>query len=184
MNKDLHTAPRRKTDHPALALTESERTDYLMAVGSLVLADGVIDEREMARLRGLCNVLALSGAGEEAVVASASRPDRGNVEKVLASLKQDNALCVALLTDALTIVFADGKLEPAETEHVATFTRALSVPTAQAVLIARHVERVLASEADEPRSGALSKDLATGFTAAADAPRARAFRWLDAIVRR
>src|SRR5262249_52487513 len=97
-------------DHAALALTESERIDYLTVVASLVFADGVIDEREMVRLRSLCKALALSTPGEDAVVASASGPDRGQVEKILADIKQDNALCIALLTDALIIVFADGKL--------------------------------------------------------------------------
>jgi uncharacterized tellurite resistance protein B-like protein len=175
---------RPKPDHAGLALTEPERIDYLTAIASLVLADGVIDEREVARLRGLCNALAVSAEGEETVVAAASDPSRGTVGKVLANMKQDNALCIALLTDALTIVFADGRLERAETEHVASFARALSIPTAQAVLIARHVERVLASEAGAPPSGALSKDLAAGFTAEANAPRAVASRWLNGIVRR
>jgi uncharacterized tellurite resistance protein B-like protein len=162
----MNTA-RPKADHAALALPASERIDYLMAVASLVLADGVIDEREIARLRGLCSALGVSAAGEKAVVAAVSDAHRGNVEKLLANIKKDSGLCIALLTDALSIVFADGKLEGAETEHVAAFARALSVPTAQAVLIARHVEGILASEGDEPPRGALSKDLAAGFTSLA-----------------
>jgi uncharacterized tellurite resistance protein B-like protein len=165
MTKKRKTVPS-KTNHAALALTESERIDYLMAVASLVLADGVIDEREMHRLHDVCDALAVSAEGKQKVVAAASSPDRAGVDRILADLKQDNGLCVSLLTDALTIVFADGAVERGETQHVAAFARALSVPTAQAVLIARHVERVLASETDEPVSGALSKDLAAGFTAA------------------
>lgn len=152
-----------KTDHAALSLPESERIDYLRVIASLVLADGVIDEREIVRLRALCSALAVSPAGEETVVAAASGSDRRNVERILANIKQDNGLSVALLTDALTIAFADGKLERTETGCVAAFARALSIPTAQAVLIARHVERVLASEGSEP----LSKDLAAQLTAEA-----------------
>jgi uncharacterized tellurite resistance protein B-like protein len=171
-----------QTDHAALVLTESERIDYLTAVASLVLADQEIDERETARLRGLCKALGVSAAGEDAVIASASAPNHKKVAEIIADIKKDNALSVALLTDALVIVFADGKLAQGETETVATLARALSVPTSQAVLIARHVEKVLAAEGNEPASGQgapLSKDLATGLTAdSAALPKAGPIRWL------
>ena len=174
------------TKHPARELPEAERIDYLSVVASLVLADHEVDEKEIARLRDLCRTLGVSDAGQEAVLAAAARPEPEVLDEILARLKRNVPLRYSLLTDAVVIVFADGKVADAEPQEIARLGRALEVAPFQIGLISRYVESVILGRAGHSDEQALSRELGLGLVAegrGAVGPGAAAIRWLHNALR-
>jgi uncharacterized tellurite resistance protein B-like protein len=140
-----------------------ERLDYLIVVASLAAADHEIDDAELVPLEELCRELALSDADRDTVLATARQPDPARVDASLARLKQDVALRVRLLTDAIAIVFADGKIAPLESQRIAQLGEALEIHPAQIGLIARYAEAVILGHTDQQT---LSRALEEGVVVA------------------
>ncbi len=136
----------------------SERVDYLIVVASLVTADHEVKDAELAMLEELCRDLAVPAPGKDAVLAIARTPDPAAVEASVARLKPQVALRQSLLTDAIVIVFADGKVAPGESQVIAHLAEQLEVPPAQVALIGRYVEGVILGKDHQ----ALSKELGEG----------------------
>lgn len=143
--------------------TEVERVDYLTVVASVVSADREASADELATLEELCRDAGLSDAQREAVVATAHGPDAAVVDAAIARLRRNVALRVDLVTDAIAIVFADGKVAPTESAVIARLGRALGVPQAQLGMLGRYVESVVLQRGD---GGGLSRELGDGVAAA------------------
>jgi uncharacterized tellurite resistance protein B-like protein len=157
--------------HPARTLPEDQRVDYLLVVAAVAFADGQVAEEELATVTDLCDALDITGTRREEILAAARRPDQDRVDQILDAMT-DPATRQALLTDVITVVYADGRVGMGEAEEVARFAERLKIGTSQAVLIARYVEGAIGTAAgagstngadDEP----LTDELADGLTAVA-----------------
>jgi hypothetical protein len=84
--------------HAARSLPEEKRLEYLIAVASLVYADGDVDETELAVLRKLGAVLEITPAGMEKVVAAAKSPDHAQVAGILAHFRGEDLRYALLAT--------------------------------------------------------------------------------------
>jgi len=140
----------------------SERVDYLIVVASVVASDREVRESELRAVEELCQEAQISDSDRARVLAVAREHDRAVMAASLARIKEDVALRVRLLQDAITIVFADGKLEPGESDVIDELGRALDVAPAQIALIAREVEATILGHKDEQR---LSRELGAGVAA-------------------
>jgi uncharacterized tellurite resistance protein B-like protein len=163
--------------HPAHDLPEAARIEYLTVVASFVLADHEADALELGQIGEMCRTLGLSDAAKDQVLAAAKAPDASAVDAMLARLKKDIPLRVALLTDAIVIAFADGKVAPTESRDIARLADAIEIETGQVALLGRYVESVILDR-DEKQ---LSRELGKGV--AAQHP-GHVIRWLHKLFRR
>ena len=139
--------------HPAEGLSLEDRLAYLRAVAALVSVDADINSAELDSVHHLAESL---GVEPDALDfdAFARDPDIALVEGALtqaATLGMGHAL----LTDAITIVFADGRIEPAESKVIAHYAGRLRVPMGQVVMLARYVAQAHAT----PDSPTLTHEL-------------------------
>src|SRR5262249_51193669 len=178
-------------DHPARALPEPHKIEYLLAVAQFVWADGVVHKQEMRRLSDVCEALALSEKGREALSAGAAEPDDTRVEAAVRWIKEDVALRFSLVADAILISFADGILADPEASEIVALARRMSVEKEQAMAMARYVEGLLRvpSHKTDPSIRILSlqleKALAETDAAAAAATVAPERRsWIRDLLRR
>jgi uncharacterized tellurite resistance protein B-like protein len=172
-------------DEPHLAhdVPEAHRLDYLTVVASLVAADQEVADAELVPLKALCDELALPDAARAAVLATARKPDAAAVEQCLRRVRKHVGLRVALLSDAIVIVFADGKVTPAESQEIARLGDALGIAPAQIELVARYVESVIMGDEDE--ADELAEQLGKGVAAAEHGARhPGAIRWLHRLFHR
>jgi uncharacterized tellurite resistance protein B-like protein len=170
----LRTMAGMEEPHAASELTMDKRVDYLVAVASIVYADGRATTDELAVLGMLCSVLDLTPRGVEVVVAAARRPDPARVAEIVAGLEGDR-LKHALLTDAILVAFADGRVAYEETREIAEFADALGIGIAQAALIGRYVEEIIVAADGHDLSKALAEGLAETH---AQLQPARGVKWL------
>ena len=160
--------------HAASELTMDKRVDYLVAVASIVYADGRATTDELAVLGMLCSVLDLTPRGIDVVVAAAQKPDPARVAEIVAGLEGDR-LKHALLVDAILVAFADGRVAREETREIAEFADAVGIGHAEAALIGRYVEEVIV----EAEGHELSKALALGLAEShAQLQPPRGVKWL------
>jgi uncharacterized tellurite resistance protein B-like protein len=160
--------------HAARDLPEERRYDYLVAIASVVCADGEVAEPELAVLRTLCDVLALPPGTCQKVLDGAKTPDLARVQEILANFR-DEPLRFALMTDAILVTYADNKVAAGESKEIAEFADALGMTTSQAAMIGRYVEEVVVAH----EGHALSKALAEGLAdAAAHVHPPRGVKWL------
>jgi tellurite resistance protein len=160
--------------HAAAELMMDKRVDYLVAVASIVYADGTASPDELAVLTMLCTVLDLTPRGVEVVVDAARRPDAARVAEIVAGLEGDR-IKHALLTDAILVAFADGRVAREESREIAEFASALGVSAAHASLIGKYVEEVIVEAQGHELSRALSEGLAESH---AEPQPARGVKWL------
>lgn len=143
--------------HPAEALSLEERIAYLRAVAALVSVDSNIDASELDAIHVLAEGLHVDKQALD-VDAFAKDPDISLVEDALSKVEL-SGLGHALLTDAITIAFADGEVDPDESKVIAHYAHRLHVPIAQAGMLARFV-----AQAHEAKEGhALETELIAGL---------------------
>ena len=178
-------------DHPARALPEPQKIEYLLAVAQFVWADGVVAQQEMRRLVNVCEALALSDAGREQLITAAAEPDPRRVDKAVGWIKEDVALRFSLMADAILISFADGILADPEADEIVALARRLSVETEQAMAMARYVEGLLRapSHKTDPSIRILSLQLEkalaeTDAKAASETVAAERRSWFRDVLRR
>ena len=140
----------------------AERLDYLIVLASVIGADGDVEPLELAALEGLCRDVQIADDDRARVLAIARDRDAAVIDASLARIKRDVGLRHSLLTDAITIVFADGKIAPGESEVIEQLGEALEIAPAQIALIARNVEATILGHKDEQ---ALSRELGAGVAA-------------------
>ena len=160
--------------HAASELHMDRRVDYLVAVASIVHADGNASPDELAVISMLCNVLDLTPRGVDVVLGAARRPDAARVAEIVAALEGDR-LKHALLTDAILVSFADGRVAREESREIAEFASAVGISAAEASLIGKYVEEVIV----EAEGHSLSRALAEGLAEINAVPQpARGVKWL------
>ena len=139
-------------------IPESERLDYLIVVASGGGAARRVRDTGGAPREAMCRGLA--DADRERVLAIARAHDAAQVDASLERMKGDIALRVSLMTDAIVIVFADGKVAPGESELLARIGHALDLHPGQIQLIARTVEATIAGGGDQHLSRELGEGVA------------------------
>lgn len=144
--------------HPAASLALAERVAYLRAVTALVSVDSDIAPAELDSIHHLADELGVDRAALD-VDAFAKDPDIALVEDEL-SRAEGLGLAHALLTDAITIAFADGKIDPDESKVLAHYAHRLHVPVAQAGMIARFVAATHATKDGAAMSAELTQEIA------------------------
>jgi uncharacterized tellurite resistance protein B-like protein len=146
--------------HPAEALSLDDRIAYLRAVAALVAVDAKIEDSEIAAIHALAAELHVDGAHLD-VDAFARDPDVALVESALSRI-HTLELGHALLTDAITMAYADGEVAPDESRVITHYAHRLHVPIAEAGLLARYVASMHAAPDGHP----LDHDLIAGIAAA------------------
>jgi uncharacterized tellurite resistance protein B-like protein len=114
-----------KKQHDARDLPLTERVDYLMVVASMAGADVVIDQAEKDRLRELCGELGLPERETAAVLSACQRPT-ASIERHIDGLKS-SPLRFTLLSDCVSLAYADGDYGKDERREVESLARALGV---------------------------------------------------------
>jgi uncharacterized tellurite resistance protein B-like protein len=148
--------------HPALDTPEPERADYLTVIASMAFADDEADERELERVRDLCNVLELSEESASRVVAVASGKAPPNIDETLTRLRQSE-LKFALMVDAIDIAYADDEIVPAEAEELHHLAEILHIDAGQLEMLQRYVE---ARTHHEHKDSEANREVATGLASA------------------
>jgi len=128
--------------HPALKLPSEERAAYLRIVASLAAADGIVNDAEIAHLRGACGDLGLSAAETGAVIAAAEEPDHAKLDEDVRLLRR-SALRFTLLCDLLFIAHADDTYSDEERNEVFAIGDALGITEGQRLALNRYVTAVL-----------------------------------------
>jgi uncharacterized tellurite resistance protein B-like protein len=111
--------------HEAHDIPLSERVDYLTIVASMAGADVSIAPEELEKLRELCKALDLPPRETEQVLATSRRPT-AMIDRHFEALKA-SPLRFALLSDCLSLAYADGEYAESERKEIAALARALDV---------------------------------------------------------
>ena len=119
--------------HAALNVPLSERVDYLTIIASMAGADVSIAQEELHKLRELCRALELPERQTEQILATARRPT-ASIDRHLDSLKT-SPLRFTLLSDCLSLAYADGEYAKSERKEIAALASALGVDNAQLAML-------------------------------------------------
>src|SRR5688500_2431091 len=95
--------------HPARMLDVEKRVQYMTIVAAIVYADRHIADEEIARLTDLCAALGLDGEAVYRVTQAARSPAETTIHAALATFHESD-LRYALLSDIVTLAYADGKV--------------------------------------------------------------------------
>lgn len=124
--------------HDARDLPLQQRIDYLMIVASMAGADVVLDQAEMDQLKNLCGELGLPEKETEKILTASHRPT-ASIERHLEGLK-GSPLRFTLLSDCISLAYADDVYGKDEQHEVHELARALDVSTEQLAAIEKFVE--------------------------------------------
>lgn len=178
-------------EHVAIKLTEARRLDYVAVIASMVYADGVVDPNERQLLVSLCSALNLGPAHAEQLLGAAGASGRPDARPLAAKFTDNYELRLSLLTDAIVMAFADGKVCDEEAEAIKAFAAVLDLTAAQAALIGRYVATVQgASPAMQaPTDSLFGRKLARGIgtgevESVPDERQQGVIRWLMKMLRR
>src|SRR5215471_18208894 len=119
--------------HQAHDIPLAERVDYLTIIASMAGADVSLAPEEMAKLRELCRALELPERETQGILDTAHRPT-ASIERHLDSLKS-SPLRFALLSDCLSLAYADGEYAKSERKEIASLAKALEVTDEQLVAL-------------------------------------------------
>ncbi len=111
--------------HDAHDVSLAERVDYMTVIASMAGADVSLAPEEMAKLRELCRALELPERETRAILDTAHRPT-ASIERHLEALKS-SPLKFALLSDCLSLAYADGEYAKSERTEIASLAKALNV---------------------------------------------------------
>jgi uncharacterized tellurite resistance protein B-like protein len=136
--------------HEALGVPLAERVDYLMIIASMAGADVVLASAETDKLRQLCRQLELSEGETQRVLAAAHRPT-ATVERHLDALKA-SPLRFTLLSDCLSLAYADGEYSKGERKEIHALARALGIDDPQVSALEECVQ-ALRKAADQEVGG-------------------------------
>ena len=167
--------------HPAAALPEPLRIEYIGALASLVLADGEPHPEELRRLRQLCAALGLGEASWATVECAIAGPNFARIEETLRIFKDNDGLRFHLMLDALVVAFADGKLDASESLELAGFASVLGFTSEQVLALSRYVEASPGSEGAPQKGHHLTDALESGLEGIPVEPGSAraAVRWLN-----
>jgi uncharacterized tellurite resistance protein B-like protein len=115
--------------HQAHDVSLTERVDYLTVIASMAGADVSLAPEELAKLRELCRALELPEREAQTILDVAHRPT-ASIERHLDALKS-SPLRFALLSDCLSLAYADGEYAKSERKEIASLANALGVTSEQ-----------------------------------------------------
>lgn len=149
--------------HEAHDLPLNERVDYMMIVASMAGADVMLDQHELDRLRELCDELELPQKETEEILAASHRPT-ASIERHLDALKS-SALRFKLLSDCVSLAYADDDYGKEEKSEVDALAKSLDVTAEQLTAIEELVkathDAVMGKHGDHhTRGAALAEKLA------------------------
>jgi hypothetical protein len=158
-------------EHPAAALPEAERLEYLRLVASMAIADGRTAGAEMSKLVRLGETLRLPAAVTQPLM-NAVREGHLDVEAPTEGarwFKAPNQIGWHLMIDSIVIAFSDGELASKESQRIAQLARLLEVTPGEVARMAGLVEQILwKREADQ---AALARELGAAVGAPDDGVR-------------
>lgn len=139
--------------HPAAALPEGQRLEYLRLVASMATVDGHIAEAERTKLERLGRVLGLRSSLTAPLFAALRRGelDAPVPAEHAATWRNQGGVRWHLVIDSIVIAFADGALARTESERVGRLARLMSVSPAEVGKMAELVERILFQRAPDER---------------------------------
>jgi len=111
--------------HDAHDIPLAERVDYLTIIASMAAADVSLAPEELAKLRELCKALDLPERETQQIIDTAHRPT-ATVERHLDALKS-SPLRFTLVSDCLSLAFADGEYANSERREIVALSKALGV---------------------------------------------------------
>jgi uncharacterized tellurite resistance protein B-like protein len=115
--------------HEALGLPLSERVDYLIIVASMAGADVELKQQETDKLKALCEQLGLPDE-ELKKVLTAAQSATASIHRHLEGLKA-SPLRFSLLSDCVSLAYADGKYENSEKAEIRSLAAQLDVSEEQ-----------------------------------------------------
>ncbi|HEX3598015.1 MAG TPA: hypothetical protein VHU80_23055 [Polyangiaceae bacterium] len=111
--------------HEAHDIPLAERVDYLTIIASMAGADVSLAPEELGKLRELCRALELPEKETQQILDTAHRPTK-TVERHLDSLKS-SPLRFTLISDCLSLAYADGEYAKSERAEIISLARSLDV---------------------------------------------------------
>jgi uncharacterized tellurite resistance protein B-like protein len=115
--------------HEAHDIPLAARVDYMTIIASMAGADVSLAPEEMAKLRELCGALELPERETQHILDTAHRPT-ASIERHLDTLKS-SPLRFSLLSDCLSLAYADGEYAKSERNEIASLAKALEVSDEQ-----------------------------------------------------
>lgn len=136
---------------------EEDRVDYLVAVASIVSADGQVDSSEIFALRELSLLFGLGPKSRSRVLAACEWPP-DDLPQILARLS-GSSLRFGLLADLCFFAYADGHLASGEETHVRDFAKRLGVDAGHtdALLKFARLTRLATTAEDEEYARSLAR---------------------------
>lgn len=133
--------------HDAHDIPLAARVDYLTIIASMAGADVSLAPEEMAKLRELCRALELPERETQNILDTARRPT-ASIERHLDALKA-SPLRFALLSDCLSLAYADGEYAKSERKEIASLANALDVSSEQLAALEECARAVAEAHAKE-----------------------------------
>jgi len=132
-------------EHPAAALPEAERLEYLRLVASMAIADGRTAAAEMAKLERLGLALRLPPATTTPLMNAVreGRLDAPAPTEGARWFQGDSQVRWHLMIDSIVIAFSDGELASKESQRIAQLAGLLEVPPGEVARMAGLVEQIL-----------------------------------------
>jgi uncharacterized tellurite resistance protein B-like protein len=115
--------------HEAHDIPLAARVDYLTIIASMAGADVSIAPEETAKLRELCRALELPERETQQIIDTSHRPT-AFIERHIDALKA-SPLRFTLLSDCLSLAYADGEYAKTERKEIASLAKALDVSDEQ-----------------------------------------------------
>ncbi|WP_157638181.1 TerB family tellurite resistance protein [Flexithrix dorotheae] len=117
---------------------KQERVSYLVALSTLAMADGEVEEGEVKLIQTMCENSELDGKETGVVMAAVYAPDNVDLVSHLDNLTSSD-LRFSLMTDILLLVNADGELEEEEIAQVAQLKLRLNISNEQYATLGQYV---------------------------------------------
>lgn len=145
---------------------EGDRVDYLVAVASIVSADGQVDSSEIFALRELSLLFGLGPRSRSRVLAACEWPPE-DLPEILARLS-GSPLRYGLMADLCFFAYEDGCLAEGEDLHIREFARTLGIGSEQtdALLRFARLTRLAMTAADDSYARTLASSSREALAAA------------------
>lgn len=137
-----------RQQHPLLAYSVAERSDYLSLVASMAAADGRISDAEITQIRTFCQTIELDDFGVGQVIAAVENPAGLDVPAILTRLAQTD-LKFTVLTDLLCMAYADGSMCPSERKEIKNMAAWLHIQPPQLEAINLYIETLMATSTEK-----------------------------------
>ncbi|MGO9572357.1 MAG: TerB family tellurite resistance protein [Desulfomonilaceae bacterium] len=130
-----------KEEHPLAGYPDSEKSEYLCAVASIINVDKPVSDMEIDYLRDLSKTVKLSDKSIGKVITAAYDPD-GNPTKEFLERISGREIRFTLVTDLIFMAYADDDIVDAEVRYIKSIAVPLKVNDDQVAAMRKYVEAV------------------------------------------